>query len=864
MTDVSGVISTNTTWTKANSPYNLTGTVEVRNGATLTIESGVTVTGSDLLVSDNGTGGRVSAASGVTFSNRLLVYGPGTASLSGDTFNNYAEFQLYDGGGGTTLSGNTFKGGIGSAPEFVPKLPGNTFAGGTTVAITSDVLTTAVTWPVIANVAAYQLSGAQYVRNAGSLTLANGVVLTGSDLLVSDNGTGGKIAASGVTFSNRLFVYGPGTASLSGDTFNNYAQFQLYDGGGGTTLSGNTFKGGIGSAPEFVPKLPGNTFAGGTTVAITSDVLTTAVTWPVIPNVAAYQLSGTQYVRNAGSLTLANGVVLTGSGLLVSDNGTGGKITASGVTFSNQLFVYGPGTASLSGDTFNNYAEFRLYDGGAGTTLSGNTFKGGIGSAPEFVPKLPGNTFAGGTTVAITSDVLTTAVTWPVIPNVAAYQLSGAQYVRNAGSLTLANGVVLTGSGLLVSDNGTGGKITASGVTFSNRLFVYGPGTASLSGDTFNNYAQFQLYDGGGGTTLSGNTFKGGIGSAPEFVPKLPGNTFAGGTTVAITSDVLTTAVTWPVIANVAAYQLSGAQYVRNAGSLTLANGVVLTGSGLLVSDNGTGGKITARAVNFSSPLILGAGSAGIIAYDTFHGNDSLQIDGHSGVAVNNNDLSNATVDAIGSGGPINLRGNYWGTTSLSAIGNKVHDHADDPNLPTIDYSSPLAVQPTLPDLSATALTVPSGPWVAGQSLNVTYSIKNIAGAASAPASGVSFVLKNVSTGATRTLALVDVAPLSAGASTGTKSATLQLPAASDSFWSGSLPGNYQIVMKADATNDIVEQLENNNTRTSASVTVNKPASITGTVFEDSNSNGKRDTGEQGLPYWLVYLERRTVGWRTI
>src|SRR5262249_54420175 len=135
----------------------------------------------------------------------------------------------------------------------------------------------------------------QFVRNAGSLTLANGVVLTGSDLLVSDDGSGGKIAASGVTFSNRLFVHGPGTASLSGDTFNNYAQFQLYDGGGGTTLSGNTFKGGIGSAPEFVPKLPGNTFAGGTTVAITSDVLTTAVTWPVIPNVAAYQLSGGQF-----------------------------------------------------------------------------------------------------------------------------------------------------------------------------------------------------------------------------------------------------------------------------------------------------------------------------------------------------------------------------------------------------------------------------------------------------------------------------------------------------------------------------------------------------------------------------------------
>src|SRR5262249_21524544 len=104
LTDFSGPITTNTTWTKANSPYTLTGTVEVRNGATLTIQSGVTVMGSDLLVSDDGSGSQVSTppAGGVTFSNRLFVYSTGTASLSGDTFNNYAQFQLYNGGGGTT------------------------------------------------------------------------------------------------------------------------------------------------------------------------------------------------------------------------------------------------------------------------------------------------------------------------------------------------------------------------------------------------------------------------------------------------------------------------------------------------------------------------------------------------------------------------------------------------------------------------------------------------------------------------------------------------------------------------------------------------------------------------------------------
>ena len=42
-TDVSGVISSNTTWTKANSPFSVTGNVLVNSGVTLTIEAGVTV-----------------------------------------------------------------------------------------------------------------------------------------------------------------------------------------------------------------------------------------------------------------------------------------------------------------------------------------------------------------------------------------------------------------------------------------------------------------------------------------------------------------------------------------------------------------------------------------------------------------------------------------------------------------------------------------------------------------------------------------------------------------------------------------------------------------------------------------------------
>ena len=42
-TTVNGIISSNTTWTKSNSPYNFIGNVLVDVGATLTVEKGTTI-----------------------------------------------------------------------------------------------------------------------------------------------------------------------------------------------------------------------------------------------------------------------------------------------------------------------------------------------------------------------------------------------------------------------------------------------------------------------------------------------------------------------------------------------------------------------------------------------------------------------------------------------------------------------------------------------------------------------------------------------------------------------------------------------------------------------------------------------------
>jgi len=66
-TDVSGIVSSNTTWTFANSPYVVTGNILVNEGVTLTIEPGVIV--------------KVDSGKGLSINGSLIANGTNTANI---------------------------------------------------------------------------------------------------------------------------------------------------------------------------------------------------------------------------------------------------------------------------------------------------------------------------------------------------------------------------------------------------------------------------------------------------------------------------------------------------------------------------------------------------------------------------------------------------------------------------------------------------------------------------------------------------------------------------------------------------------------------------------------------------------------
>lgn len=152
--EVSGIITSDTTWIKANSPYNLTGNLAVDSGVTLTVEAGVTVNLNEFFIRVNGTlvargtsadqirfeGGSIvfsSSSSGSVIENAIINCRIATGGSSPVIHNNTITKSMSVGGGSPIISKNTI---AVSGSDWFSNKYGITFSSENTAQLVDNII----------------------------------------------------------------------------------------------------------------------------------------------------------------------------------------------------------------------------------------------------------------------------------------------------------------------------------------------------------------------------------------------------------------------------------------------------------------------------------------------------------------------------------------------------------------------------------------------------------------------------------------------------------------------------------------------------------------------------------------------------
>src|SRR5437868_4970769 len=97
-------------------------------------------------------------------------------------------------------------------------------------------------------------------------------------------------------------------------------------------------------------------------------------------------------IRGGGTITIDSGNTIGGNSLNVSDDGSGGSLVASGVTFNNKVYL----------------------DLNAAPSLSADYFSGSVDVAAQLANSLANSTVPNSATVYIQSGNITSSVLLPV------------------------------------------------------------------------------------------------------------------------------------------------------------------------------------------------------------------------------------------------------------------------------------------------------------------------------------------------------------------------------------------------------------------------------------------------------------------
>ncbi|MGE0019962.1 MAG: VWA domain-containing protein [Draconibacterium sp.] len=412
-TSLSGTFSVDSTLSKSKSPYSLTGTLTIKNNATLIIENGCVINmgGYNIIIGSSSAGKII--ADEVSFSTTLSsektigFKDGGIGTITRCNFNKVHIRVEDDAGSECTFTSNIFsniKLPIIISPATEPVISGNSGPVqliGLYGTVKQSKTLKKYEWN-------YQISGPVNVQNSATLTLQPNTVIDLLDNLLNiGNSSAGTLIANNSTFTS-TYKYGSkivlkdgGGATFSGCSFNHIPVTIESDASDNINISNNSFSN-ISFPIELdinrTPVISGNTSTvekisvKGT---LNTDLALTKYEWD-------YYLGGTLYISKSKTLIINNGINIDLNKYFISvGNSTAGKLVLSNSTltssYTKEGYIYfrDEGTGQISNCIFNHVNVKIEDDAGDDISVTGNQFSNVIFPVLLSVNKSPvisGNT----------------------------------------------------------------------------------------------------------------------------------------------------------------------------------------------------------------------------------------------------------------------------------------------------------------------------------------------------------------------------------------------------------------------------------------------------------------------------------------